>query len=144
MSTSKNPLIFFKNLEKHCVIHSQIYSVIINQDEITDQDEINKQTFSFYQSLFSRKVQFQTEIIEAYLENLPLPRLTNEQTLSCECIISEDEMFKSLKYMENNKSPRNHGLSKEFYECFWDEVKNPFLACIHKALLNQEISSSQK
>ena len=77
-------------MEKHCVIHSQIYSVIINQDEITDQDEINKQTFSFYQSLFSRKVQFQTEIIEAYLENLPLPRLPNEQTLSRECIISED------------------------------------------------------
>ena len=50
-----------------------------------------------------------------YLENLPLPRLTNEQTLSCECIISQDGVFKSLKSMENNKSPRNHGLSKELY-----------------------------
>ena len=74
-------------MEKHRVIQSQIHSVIINQDEITDQDEINKQIFSFYQSLFSRKVQFQTDIIEAYLENIPLPKLTNEQTLSCEGII---------------------------------------------------------
>ena len=26
-------------------------------------------------------------------------------------------MFKSLKSMENNKSPGNDGFSKEFYEC---------------------------
>ena len=110
----------------------------------TDQVEVNKQIFSFYQSLFSRKVQFQTDIIEAYLENIPLPKLTNEQTLSCEGIISEDEVFKSLKSMENNKSPGNDGLSKEFYECFWDEIKKPFLVSIHKAFLNQELSTSQK
>ena len=36
MSLGKNPLIFFK----HRAIQSQIHSVIINQDEITDQDEI--------------------------------------------------------------------------------------------------------
>ena len=46
--------------------------------------------------------------------------------------------------MDNNKSPGNDGLSKEFYECFWDEVKKPFLAPIHKAFLNQELSTFQK
>ena len=56
---------FFLNLERHRAIQSQIHSVIINQDEITDQNEINKQIFIFNQSLFSRKVQFQTDIIEA-------------------------------------------------------------------------------
>ena len=39
---------FFLNLEKHRAIQSQIHSVIINQDEITDQDEISKKIFSFY------------------------------------------------------------------------------------------------
>ena len=41
-------------------------------------------------------------------------------------IISEDEVFKSLKSMDKNKSPGNDGLSKEFYECFWDEIKKSF------------------
>ena len=45
--------------------------------------------------------------------------------------------------MENDKSPGNDELSKEFYECFWNEIKNPFLASINRAFLNQEISSSQ-
>ena len=131
-------------MEKHCAIQNQINSVIINQDEITDQDEINKQIFPFYQSLFSRKAQFQTDKTVAYLENIPLPKLTNEQTLICEGILSEDEVFESLKSMENNKSPGNDRLSKEFYECFWDEIKKSFLACIHKAFLNHELGTSQK
>ena len=94
--------------------------------------------------MFSRKVQNQTDKIEAYLEHISLRKLTNEQTLCCKSIISGDEVFKSLKSMENNKSTGNDGSSKEFYECFWDEIKNPFLASIHRALLNQELSSSQK
>ena len=46
--------------------------------------------------------------------------------------------------MENNKSPGNDGLSKEFYECFWDEIKKTLLASNHRALFNQELSSPQK
>ena len=91
----------------------------------------------------SRKVQNQTDKTEAYLEHIPLPELTNEQILSCQGIISEGKVFKSLKSIENNKSSGN-GLSKEFFECFWDEIKNPFLASIHRAFLNQKLSSSQK
>ena len=79
-----------------------------------------------------------------YLENITLPKLTNEQTSGCEGIASEDEVFNNLKSTENNKSPEDDGLSKEFYECFWDEIKKPFLASSHKAFLNQELSSSQK
>ena len=46
--------------------------------------------------------------------------------------------------MDTNKSPGNDGICKEFYECFWDEVKKPFLASINKAFLNQGLSTSQK
>ena len=53
-------------------------------------------------------------------------------------------MFKSLKSMENNKSHGNDGLFKEFHEWFREEIEKSFLASIHKAFLNQELSSSQK
>ena len=130
---------FFK---KHRAVQSQIHSVIIDQDDITDQDKINQQIF--FLPIFSRKLRFQTGIIEAYLDKIPIPKLTNEHTLSCEGIISEEEVFQSLKSMDDNKSPGNDGLSKEFQKCFWDEVKKPFLVYIHKALLNQELRTSQK
>ena len=93
--------VFSVKLDKHRTIQSQIHFVIINHDEIT---------------LFSCKLQIQTKEIETYLENIHLPKLTNEQTLGCEGITSEDGVFRSLKSMNNNKSPGNDGLSKEFYE----------------------------
>ena len=43
--------------------------------------------------------------------------------------------------MENNAG--NDGLCKEFYKYFWDKIKKPFLASIHRAYLSQEISSAQ-
>ena len=46
--------------------------------------------------------------------------------------------------MENDKLPGDDGLSKEFYVCFCNEIKNPFLASIQGAFPNQELSSSQK
>ena len=46
--------------------------------------------------------------------------------------------------MESNISLENDGLSKKFSEYFWNEIKNPFVASIHRAFLNQELSSSQK
>ena len=94
--------------------------------------------------MFSRKVQNQTDKIDAYLELISLRKLTNEQALSCQGIISEYEVFKSLKSKENNKSPGNDELFKEFNECFWNEIKNPFVASIHRAFLNQELCSFKK
>ena len=46
--------------------------------------------------------------------------------------------------MENNKSPGNDGLTKEFYITFWNEVKVPYLLAIGKAYLVKQLSASQK
>ena len=36
----------------------------------------------------------------------------------CENDLTEDELLISLKSMQNNKTPGNDGLMKEFYETF--------------------------
>ena len=46
--------------------------------------------------------------------------------------------------MENDKTPGNDGLSKEFYEVFWDDVKIPLLASISDAFIQEKLSTSQK
>ena len=44
----------------------------------------------------------------------------------CENDLTEDELLISLKSMQNNKTPGNDGLTKEFYETFWNEIKHVF------------------
>ena len=46
--------------------------------------------------------------------------------------------------MENNKSPGNDGLTKEFYITFWNEVKAPLLLETEKAYFVKQLSTLQK
>ena len=49
--------------------------------------------------------------------------------------MTESELM-SLKSIKNDKSPGNDGLTKEFYETFWEEIR--------KSFLKEKLSVSQK
>ena len=46
--------------------------------------------------------------------------------------------------MPNNKTPGNDGLGKEFYEAFWNELKDPLLKSFYHAKTYKEFSTSQR
>ena len=46
--------------------------------------------------------------------------------------------------MPKTKPPGNYGLTKEFYEKCWDELKIPFIASLRKSFLKEELSNCQK
>ena len=46
--------------------------------------------------------------------------------------------------MDNDKSPVNDGIAKEFYIKFWDIVKEPPCASIQQSFIVGELSISQK
>ena len=50
--------------------------------------------------------------------------------------------MESLKSMPNDKSPGNDGLTKEFFETFWSEVKRNYLA--YNTPLKKENSAPHK
>ena len=53
-----------------------------------------------------------------YLEKINLYILSNGQKQICDAIVTEKEIYDALKSMENDKTPGNDGLSKEFCEVF--------------------------
>ena len=46
--------------------------------------------------------------------------------------------------MENDKSPGNGGLTKEFYITFWDDIKVTFIFSLKQAKERKELSVSQR
>ena len=46
--------------------------------------------------------------------------------------------------MPNNKQPGKNGITKEFYEVFWHDLKAPLLLSVNKAFEIEELSNFQK
>ena len=114
---------FFLNLEKKRGSQNTIRKIISDEEEITDLKKINHKIFSFYQDLFSKKCNADNDEINLFLENIKMPKLSNIQKDSCEGTFDEKEIFEAVKSFQNNKSPGNDGLTKEFYIAFWEEIK---------------------
>ena len=126
------------------MLKNQVQTLLCGQKEITDKNQINYQLYHFYKTPFIEKFQIQNENITAYLNQISIPVLTGEQSQTCEGPMLENKLLKALTNISNNKSPGNDGLTKEFYETFWENLKKPLCASITKAFHRGELSHSQK
>ena len=78
------------------------------------------------------------------LESIALPSVTNDQKVVCKNDLTDKKLFDLLKGIPNNKSPGNDGLTKEFYEMFWDELKDSFINSIKLAYQKKALSTSHR
>ena len=78
------------------------------------------------------------------LNLVSIPQLIEDQFKDCEFILSEKDLLLVVKSIRNNKSPSNDGLTKEFYEVFWEDLKTPLISSCKSAFDKGEISNSQK
>ena len=99
--------------------------------------KINNKLYKFYKKLFKENLNT-SKAISSFLENINLPTLSNEQVVECEGIISGTERMKALKSMKNDKFPRNVGITKAFYEFFWDDIENSLFDSIKKSFISGE------
>ena len=84
------------------------------------------------------------ECILGFLDKVSRSKLTENQTLKCVGPITESELLNASNSMDNDKSPRNDGLTKEFYIKICEVIKEPFFASIQHSFLVGKLSSSQK
>ena len=68
--------------------------------------------------------------MQSFLDKVSLSKLTGNQTLKCEGPITERELLNALTSTDNDTSPGNDSITKEFYMQFWEVIKEPFFASI--------------
>ena len=77
-----------------------------------------------YKNLLNERQHLWKHGINNFLTALSdFPQLSTEQSQEYEKCITEKELFKALESMPNKKSPGNDGLTKEYFEIFWSELK---------------------
>ena len=106
--------------------------------------KINTHIYQFYQHLYNEKQNISEDLSCNLLNDLTVHSLTMEQLLHCEGNLTEKEIYSTFISFENNKSPGNDGLTKEFYCTFWDDIKNTFMKFRKESKELKYLSASQR
>ena len=68
--------------------------------------------------MYKETLSFSSNNLGTYLNTISFPKLTKEKSKTLVGGITEKELLIALQSMENNKSPGNDGITKEFYITF--------------------------
>ena len=137
---------YFLNLEKRNHIKKHMRKLKISGAITTDPFDILSEQQRFYHGLSTsiNKNMDATAKIESFLRDLNIPKLSEEQKLSCEGKITPEECTLLLESFQNNKTPGNDGIPIEFYKKIWQLISEPFTKCANECFEKGEMSRSQK
>ena len=99
---------------------------------------------NFTKTLLKRMSINQIRKKKSFLDNIGLPNLTSKSFDICESEITEKDLIIALKSMPNGKSPGNDGLTKGFYERFWNDLKFYFINSLKQSKIDSNLSISQR
>ena len=98
----------------------------INGSITTDAFNILNEQRSFCQEVYTSR-NMNNEAIKSFLKDILVPKLSEEQKMSCEGKITSEECALLLECFQNNKTPGNDGIPIEFYTKFWPLISEPFI-----------------
>ena len=123
---------FYSKIHDKKVAEEIIGQVAENKDgEIyTDNANIMRISTKFYTELYTQnKVNPRTQ--DKLLRNIRT-KITQEQRNKLDAPITEEEVKRSVFQMQSGKSPGIDGIPVEFYQEFWEEIKNYYMSFIRR------------
>ncbi len=72
-----------------------------------------------------------------------MTRLSEKQKELCERPVAQDEILRSIKELLNGHTPGTNGLSADWYNFFWNDIKSTLTDSIIYALNNRTLSIKQ-
>uniref|UniRef100_R4GAZ5 Reverse transcriptase domain-containing protein n=1 Tax=Anolis carolinensis TaxID=28377 RepID=R4GAZ5_ANOCA len=125
-----------KNKQQITKIESQGKLIYID-DKIRDIFE------SFYSNLY-KKDNIDLDLIGEYLSKLKLQKITEEQRLTLNKEITENEIKMAIKNLDANKSPGPDGFTAGFYKLQLDEIIQHLKKVMNEALTKKIIPETWK
>ena len=132
------------NLEKSRACQNILRKICTETQEITDLTKINTTIFDFYANIFKEKLKTKSESLNNFLNDLSIPSSSETQKQICEEELTEKDIYESMISFDNNKSPGNDGLTKEFYQTFWQDVKDIFFNSLQESKRLKYLCTSQR
>ena len=79
-----------------------------------------------------------------FLDTLQIPKVSENECLLYEAELTENELCYALKFKPTNKSPRKDGLTKEFFQTFWDDIRDIYISSIRTVDIKKGFCISER
>jgi exonuclease III len=135
---------YFFSLEQYNFSKKHIRKIIIDKETITDEKQILSESATYYENLYKSNVRREYDMYDWISDIGEIPKLDDRDRDFVDNMITKDECYENLRRFENNKSPGNDGLTKEFYVTFWNKISKPLLDSYNYSLENGKLSASQR
>jgi len=100
---------------------------------------------NFYSNLYQKDKKVRTDDwIKKLKEDDLIPQLSLENSLKLEAPLSLEELKSTLEKCSKNKSPGNDGLTQEFYNHFWESIKENLYKSYMESEKKGKLSTSQR
>ena len=101
----------------------------------------------FYQKQYSENSNVNPSVNEIRLflgPNCHLPTIDEQQQLSCEGSVTQNEASQALQNMKNGSAPGCDGLTTEFYKTFWQHLAPMLIDSCNTSFEKGELSTTQQ
>ena len=133
----------FLGLEQQRQGNNVIRKIQTEHGHVSSNNEILTKIFNFYKALYQSRGPSK-ENISKYLKGIQFPQISNRHRELCENPFSEAEASDAVQNLKLNKSPGLDGLTPEFYQTFWEELKYPYLDMITESLRQGSLPCSMR
>ena len=135
---------FLSSLEKRKGEDNTIYNLLDTDTNCiaSTTKEIKNIVYKFYKKLYTKEEE-DTDLQTTFLEKLDTNVEDRDREIS-DRILTETNLHDALKNMNSDRSPGPDGLSKEWYECFWTNIKTPYINAVRAIEGSKELTEMQK
>jgi hypothetical protein len=142
VADGEKPSKFFCGLETRNYVSKTMTQITRDDGTVLNKtEEISKEAGSFYSSLYEKRRVINCEINELIND---IPHLVEDQTQGMEGTLTFEEAGRTLKNMQNSKSPGSDGFTVEFFKMFWGKLGHFVVRSLNTAFQRGELSSVQK
>ena len=141
----ERPTKYFFNLEKRNYIKKTITELRMDDETIIkNETQILDAIENYFNNLYMSADSTTQEDYDEYIQDLSLPRLSDEERDNMEGLLTYEECKKVLETFQKDKSPGEDGFTIEFYQFFFELLGHHLIASFNEAYEANELTISQR
>ena len=141
----ERPTKYFFNLERRNYNKKTISELRVeNETIIKNETQVLHAIEKYFKDLYTSGCSVTQEEYDSFVQELRLPKLSDEERDEIEGILTYDECKQVLETFQNDKSPGEDGFTVEFYKFFFELLGHNLVESFNEAYEANELSISQR